>query len=133
MPDELWAAAAALAETSRPYFVAQSLRVDYGALKARMVEAKRSTAPEAPAVADFVEVGDAVPVVGDIPRMAEAERAAVADFVEVKAAPVAVDVHPAVYEMELSGADGAGLVVRFAEGSTVDVAGLATAFWSRGV
>jgi len=102
MPAELWSAAASLAVRHGVYAVARAVRVHYGALRSLADEVEA----EQPAVSGFVEVGAVPPAVGPSP--------------------------PAVRELELTGADGAALVMRFAEGSTVDVPGLAAAFWSRG-
>ena len=111
MPDELWAAAVLLAGEHGLYAVARALRVDYGALKGHAAQAE----------ADGVREPQVV-----------REPSAVADFVEVDAGQVVVgDVHPTVRELELTAPDGAGLVVRLAQGSTVDVQGLAAALWSR--
>ena len=104
MPEELWAAAVSLAAVHRPYAVARALRVDYGALKGRLAEPQPAAASEAPAVADFVEV--------DAGRVVE-------------------DDHPSVRELELTAPDGSAMVVRLADGATVDVQGLAEAFWRR--
>jgi hypothetical protein len=103
MPDELWAAAVALARVDGAYAVARDLGVNYGALKRRV---DRSAAPRAERSA---------------PR-----------FVELNGAEVFGAREPADSVVELSGADGAKLTVRLRNGEPLDVVALAGAFLRRG-
>lgn len=104
MPEELWAMSVGLAEEVGVYPISRALRVDYGTLKKR-VEGERRDGLDDMGPDGFVEVN-----------------------------PLALLGPPASQGtvLELSGADGAKLVMRLAGCEAVDVAGLADRFWRRG-
>ena len=103
MPAPLWAAAVALAAEHGIYPIARALGLNYETLKAR------------------------------VGRRADGERTGVmaARFVEVDGVPRIGAAPPAGSVVELSGADGATLVIRLAGRATLDVRALAAAFWRR--
>jgi hypothetical protein len=100
MPAPLWAAAVALAAEHGIYPIARALRLNYETLKAR------------------------------VRRRADGEHTGVraARFVEVDGAPL-MGAPSAGSVIELSGADGAKLVIRLTGSEALDVLGLAEAFW----
>jgi len=104
MPEDLWNAAVALAMKHGAYATAQGLTINYERLKARLdrQSPKKRRAVTAGRSAGFVELEGG--------RLAGAAGAVV----------------------ELSRADGAKLTIHMPAGEVLDVAGLATAFWSRG-
>jgi len=103
MPEELWDAAVALAMKHGAYSTAQGLTINYERLKARLdrQSPKKRRAAKSGRSAGFVEL--------DGTRLAGASGAVV----------------------ELSRADGTKLTIRMPAGEVLDVAGLATVFWSR--
>ncbi len=107
MPEHLWEAAVALAQSYGIYPVARTLRVSYDSLKSRLgaAGAGESAAP----------------------------RHAGTPFVELKPAmlPLAA-LHPSGPVVELSTPGGEKLAIRLAASGELDVVALATAFWSRG-
>ena len=107
MPEDLWTAAVGLARKHGLYQTSRGLRVSYDSLKSRLTAA-----------------GDAG--VGDAKNA----------FVELRSAatPVPATMGAAggtVIELSSGGAGGAQMVVRLADGASLDMAGLAAAFWSR--
>ncbi len=104
MPEPLWAAAAALAAEHGTYPIARALRLNYGTLKSR---------------------------VGRIPHGERAEAARAVGFVEVDRGELIGSAEAAGRVVELSGTDGAKLVIRLNGGDELDVLGLAEAFWRR--
>ena len=105
MPEDLWAAAVALAGKHGPYVVARDATVDYGALKLRVERvAERRQSEEASAV-EFVEVA-----ASRLLERRETGRAVV----------------------ELARRDGVTLTVRLEGGAGLDVVALAEAFLRRG-
>ena len=104
MPAPLWAAAVALAAEHGIYPIARALGLNYETLKARV---GRSAA---------VERQDVVRSAG---------------FVALDGAPLISAAPPAESVVELSGADGAKLVIRLAGWEALDVLDLAEAFWRR--
>lgn len=104
MPEDLWAAAAALARRHGVSAVSQALRLHYGALKRRVGGGGRGVVPRRKRAARFVEVATG-PWLG----------------------------RPAVEgpTVELWGADGSRLVIRIAGGEGVDVLAVAAALWKR--
>ena len=105
MPEDLWSAAVSLALTHGVSPIARALGLDYGRLKQR--------------VAGTSEVG------GENGRGSDG-------FIELNAGEFIAPCEPTETVLELSGADGARLVVRLAGQEAVDVVGLADAFWRRG-
>ena len=105
MPEELWAAAVAVAERGSVYGTARALGVSYATLRWRVAAA-------------------------ELERRREAERGV--GFVELLAPASAGSGEPAGVEVELSAADGAKMTVRAPSGEALDVAGLARGFWGRG-
>ena len=104
MPAPLWTAAVALAAEHGIYPIARALRLNYETLKAR------------------------------VGRSADVERTGVtrsAGFVAVDGASLIGAGPPAGSVVELSGADGAKLVIRLAGREALDVRALAAAFWRR--
>jgi hypothetical protein len=106
MPEELWAAAVALARDHGIYAAAHGLRVSYDSLKTRLkgrLPKKRAAKP--PSAPSFVELG----------------------------APLGFTSGPAGATLELADGNGAKLAVRLAAGEAIDLLGLAREFWSRRV
>jgi hypothetical protein len=107
MPAELWEAAVRLARSPGVYRVARGVRVDYGALKARVVARAADAAPRSPDPgAGFVEI-DAEELFG-APRSSRSAETVV----------------------ELSARDGSRMTIRTGEGAGIDVASLVAAFWA---
>jgi hypothetical protein len=104
MPEELWAAAVGLARKYGLYRMSQALRLRYDTLKLRLMAAER--APDNP------------------------QRSPNGAFVEVLA-PVREPVASTGAVVELSNNGRPHMVVRLPAGASLDVAGLAAAFWSR--
>jgi len=102
MPKELWRAAAVLARSHGVYRISEALRVRYETLRSWTAKSGPMKAKKQAAAAGFVEVA--------LPE------------------PPAVD--GAV--VELADDDGAKLTIRLPAGTTVDVAGLASAWRSHG-
>lgn len=102
MPEQLWREAAALAGSHGVYRISQALRVSYETLRSWTAKTGPHEAKKQGDTVGFVEVGLAEPA-------------------EVEAGPV----------VELADGDGAKMTIRLPAGSTVDVAGLASACWSR--
>ena len=105
MPAPLWAAAVALAAEHGIYPIARALRLNYETLKARVGRSADVARHDVVRSAGFVAL-DGAPLIGTAP--------------------------PAGSVVELSGADGAKLVIRLAGRETLDVRGLAAVFWRRG-
>ncbi len=104
MPAPLWAAAVALAAEHGVYPIARALRLNYETLKARVGRSADVARQDVIESARFVPL-DGAPVIGAAP--------------------------PAGSVVELSGADGAKLVIRLAGWAALDVLALAEAFWRR--
>jgi len=105
MPPALWEAAVSLARTHGIYAIAQALQVSYETLKRRV---------EQPA--------------GDGPL----GRKEVPDFIEIPVAQLAPSTEAVGTVVELTGCDGARLVVRLRDGDHhLDVISLANDFWMR--
>jgi len=101
MPEELWAAAVALAREHGLYATAHGLGVSYDSLKQRVrgtTGRKKDSKGSAPT---FVELGAPLPFGGGAPTL------------------------------ELTDSDGSKLAVRLAANEIVDITGLAREFWSR--
>jgi hypothetical protein len=105
MPESLWAEAIAMAARHGFWLVACVLRLNCTRLRARLAESVR--------------------------RVPRAERDGPVTFVELKAPGSGAWPDPAGAVVELSGADGAKLLIRARGGESVDVLGLAEAFWRR--
>jgi hypothetical protein len=69
MPEELWAAAVAVAREQGVYAAARGLRVNYDSLKARMGQAARADQHAAPT---FVELSPTLPMGGSVVELASA-------------------------------------------------------------
>ena len=103
MPEELWAAAVALAGEHGLYATARGLGVSYDSLKQRVQGTRaRKKEPKGWAAA-FVELGAPLPLGGGW------------------GGPT----------LELTDSDGSKLAVRLAANETIDITGLAREFWSR--
>ena len=108
MPEKLWEAAVAVAHKHGINTASRTLRVNYGALKSRLMATgpapgtKRKTSKPARGAA-FIELGAPLP------------------FGNVSGGPV----------VELTDSDGRKLAVRLAAGDELDLVGLAREFWSR--
>jgi len=105
MPEPLWAAATAAARKHGVYQVARVLRVDYDTLKRRAKMRAKKRREGTSARARFVELRPVSPPIAPLP--------------------------PTGAVVELSDNAGSKLTVRLPLGSTVDIAGLASALWSR--
>lgn len=105
MPESLWADAIAMAARHGLWLVARVLRLNCTRLKGRVAESAR--------------------------RASRAEHDEGVTFVELKAPGSGAWPEPAGAVVELSGADGAKLLIRARGGESVDVLGLAEAFWRR--
>jgi hypothetical protein len=103
MPEHLWTEAAVLARSHGLYRISQALRVSYETLRSRVAK----TGPPA----------------------ARRKDDAGAAFVEVPLAGLAAE--GSVPVVELSDADGAKLTIRLPAHSSLDIVGLASAWWSR--
>jgi hypothetical protein len=104
MPEQLWAAAVALAREHGIYGASRGLRVNYDSLKRRLKGRRwEKRAPKPASAATFIELGAPLPLAGG----------------------------PAGATLELEDSTGAKLAVRLAAGDTMDLLGLAQAFWSR--
>ena len=103
MPAPLWAAAVALAGEHGVYPIARALRLNYETLKGRVERRTHGARQDVMRSAGFVAL-DGAPLIGAA---------------------------PAGSVVELSGADGAKLVIRLAGQEALDVRGLAAAFWRR--
>jgi hypothetical protein len=104
MPERLWTAAVSLAAEHGIYPIARALGLNYQTLKARLG------------------------------RIARVERQAVVrpiEFVEFDGAELVGSVKARGSVVELSGTDGAKLVIRLEGRDGLDVLGLAEAFWRR--
>ena len=104
MPPALWDAAVSLAGTHGIYAIARDLGLSYGTLKQRVAQ---------------------TPGGGSLGRREET------GFVEVPAAQLVSCFEAASAVVELSGSDGAKLVIRLRDDGRLDVLGLADAFWKR--
>lgn len=102
MPEKLWSEATLLARAHGTYRISSALRLNYENLKKRV---------------------DVAPEDG---------RDDSAGFVEVEGAQLVGAFESAGTVVELSGADGAKLVIRLSGREELDVVGLADAFWKRG-
>ncbi len=106
MPPALWAAAVSLARIHGIYAIARALRVSYETLKRRVEQPSGGG--------------------GSLNRREGA------GFVEVPAAQLVSSSEAAGTVVELTGSDGARLVVRLRDGDPhLDVLSLADAFWKR--
>jgi len=105
MPEELWQAAASLAQKHGLYTIARGLPLEYVGLKRRVNRLVKEGGDEAPGSADFVEI----------------------DMAQVTGAPEIAG--PVV---ELARPDGARMVVRLPRCESLDVARLAAAFCGGG-
>jgi hypothetical protein len=104
MPEELWAAAVALARDHGIYAASRGLRVNYESLKTRLKGRRlEKRAPKPASAATFIELG----------------------------APLAFAGGRAGATLELVDSTGAKLAVHLAAGDTVDLLGLAREFWNR--
>jgi len=106
MPEELWAAAVALARQYGTWPIARALRVDYATLKQRAARGEAEHVRGAARRGGFVEV-DARALIGP-----------------ANAAATTV--------VELCDSDGAKLTLRLGGGQQLDVRAVAEAFWRRG-
>jgi len=102
MPERLWSEATLLAREHGIHRVSSALRINYENLKKRV---------------------DVAPEDG---------RDDTAGFVEVEGAQLVGAFESARTVVELSGSDGAKLVVRLSGREELDIVGLAEAFWGRG-
>jgi len=105
MPEDLWDAAASLARAHGVCPIARDLRLNYETLKKRVSVAQQEGRDGADRSAGFIELNGAQ-LVGSL--------------------------DPAGAVVELSGADGAKMMIRMRESEDLDILGLADAFWSRG-
>ena len=105
MPEELWDEVVPLARVQGVSRIARALGVSYESLKKR--------------VQGFRTRG-------------KGSEQGLDGFVELSMAELACSPGSAGAEVELSGADGAKMIVRLRAGEGVDVLGLAEAFWGRG-
>ena len=103
MPEQLWREAAVLARCHGVYRISQVLRVAYETLRRWTTKTGPLEAKKQSETAGFVEVA--------LPRVVPAK----------EAGPV----------VELADGDGSKLTIRLPAHSTVDVSGLASAWWSR--
>ena len=102
MPEQLWLEAAVLAKSHGVYRISQALRVAYEPLRRWTAKTGQLEAKKQADTAGFVEVA--------LPGAAAKETGPV---------------------VELADGDGAKLTIRLPAHSRVDVAGLASAWWSR--
>ena len=107
MPGELWSEAVSLAGVHGVYRISRALRVGYDSLRKRVEQVERGR--------------------GELGR----GRARSSGFVEVDVARLVGSCEPAHAVVELSGADGAKVVVQLPRGEGVDVLVLAESFWRR--
>jgi hypothetical protein len=103
IPDELWGAAVCVAQEHGVWPVARALRVNYADLKGRAA-----------------------------PRRLDEDGARAAGFVEVQPVRLLGPASEAGAVVELTAEDGAKLRMELAGAATLDVRGLAEAFWRRG-
>lgn len=104
MPEELWAAAAALAREHGLYAAARGLRLNYASLKSKLGgRPEENRGRKSTPVPNFVELSPALPFASA----------------------------PAGATLELVDAQGAKLAVHLAAGDRLDVLGLAGEFWRR--
>ena len=106
MPEDLWAAAVALARVHGVYRAAQMLTVSYETLKRRTADSAKT-------------------------RRAGKRGSAPAGFVELDAGQLMVSTDPTATVVELTDGDGAKLVIRVPGPGHVDLLGLANGFWRR--
>jgi len=105
MPEELWRAAVTLAQKHGVYATARAREIGYGTLKERVSGSQKMRSDGTARSAGFIEL-DGTQLVGSL--------------------------GPHGPVVELSGADGAKLMIRLRESEDQDILGLAAAFWSRG-
>jgi hypothetical protein len=103
MPEELWAAAVALAGEHGLYATAHGLGVSYDSLKQRVRGTKARRKGLKGSAATFVELGAPVPLGGGW------------------GGPT----------LELTDSEGSKLAIRLAANEIIDITGLAREFWSR--
>lgn len=106
MPEGLWGAAVSVAHKHGLWAVSRALRLNYECLKGRCARAK-----------GVVSVGGGERSTG---------------FVELNASEFVKSRDGVETVVELSGADGAKLMIRRGGSEAIDVAALADAFWRRG-
>ncbi len=105
MPEDLWDAAASLARAHGVYSIARDLRLNYETMKKR---------------------------VSGAPQEGRDGAARSAGFIELNGAQLVGSLDPAGAVVELSGSDGAKLMIRLRDSEELDILGMANAFWSRG-
>ena len=103
IPEDLWAAAVALAATHGVYAVARALRLSYNSLRDRA----------APRPSDSIGHGTST------------------RFVELSPSLAGTAGAPAEALVEPSDADGSRLTIRLPAGSGIDLSALVAGFWSR--
>ncbi len=118
MPEDLWAAAVALARTRGVYRVSQDLGVNYDTLKARLTRAPKVAARRASQSS------------GGRKRKSTSEEPS--SFVELRATPT-MPAPDAGVVVEVQDAAGAKLTIRLGVEATVDVCAVVTAFRGKGL
>jgi hypothetical protein len=103
MPEDLWAAAVALAQVHGVYRMAQALTVNYGNLRRRTEDSRKTS-----------RVG---------------KSSSSAGFIELDAGQFVGSPDPTATVVELADGDGAKLTIRFPGSRQVDLEGLANWFW----
>lgn len=106
MPEDLWAAAVALARVHGVYRMSQALTVNYETLRRRTTGPKKTR-----------RGGQSGPA---------------ASFIELGAGQFVGAPDPTATVVELADRDGAKLTIRFPGSKQVDLEGLANWFWGRG-
>jgi len=104
IPEQLWQGAVSLAQVHGINRTARALRLSYDSLKRRVMAA---------------------------PGNGRGGRQGYRGFVEMGAAPLSSFAQTTGPVVEFSDADGAKLMIQLTDGSELDMAGLAEAFWSR--
>lgn len=124
VPSEIWSAATGLAQRYGVYRISQTLRLNYGALKRRVVDSMGEASPltcgnaAAASRCEFIELtGDGM-MAGAQPHNTAAD-------------PVSRGGGPFQMEIEVSDGAGSRMTVRMLDGSRVDLTDLVSTFWKR--
>jgi len=121
MPDELWSEAVLLAKEHGTCRIAGAVGIDYASLRGRLERSGTAPTRQDESSGDFVELPTMAPACREPGRTVEGGAGSTTQFVGAETEPTAT--------VELTARDGARMTVRLQGTGSVDLLGLAQAFW----